>query len=78
MTDQDTMTPPITKEKVRIVRYVSECDVVPVSGAITREFAYDRLAALFQRTDFEYDLVSAETGLFVSWALPMTTEGVGA
>jgi hypothetical protein len=73
MTLQDTMTPPATDEqegRVRIVRYVSECDVVPVSGAMTRHRALDRLAALFQRTTFEYDLVSVETGTFVSWILP--------
>lgn len=55
---------------VRIVRHTSECDVEPITGPIPYILAIARLRHLFRthpRADF--DLVSIDTGRYVSWAI---------
>jgi hypothetical protein len=63
-------TIPVTKraDLVRIVEYVSECDVRALTPPITKEFALDILRVTRNDLD-KLDLVCEGTGRFVSWSL---------
>lgn len=52
---------------VRVVQYVSECDVKPLTPPITYDFALEILRTC--RNLDRLDLVNECTGRFVSWAL---------
>lgn len=53
---------------IRVVRYVSECDVVNVTELMEREAALEVLRTCFATLKGDFDLVDAR-GRFVSWVL---------
>lgn len=57
---------------VQVVRYVSECDVEPVLEPMTYRQAVAELTSVAEEEPENldrFDLVSVETGRFVSWAV---------
>jgi hypothetical protein len=54
---------------VRIVRHVGDSDIVAVSGILPYDLAVKCLAAMPDEELSSHDLVSEETGRFVSWVV---------
>ena len=54
---------------VQVVKYVSECDTVPVGEPLPYDDALEVLRAMAPAGRSEYDLVYVETGRLASWCL---------